>query len=130
MLFRSVEAILVVDPETDLYGPNVIRASLGTIFCVSVVETTTHEAIEWLQGKRLSIIAATPDGPTVYTDVDLRKPIAFVFGSEAEGLSAVWRNVDIIQASVPMRGRADSLNVATTAALFFYEALRQRNAVE
>jgi TrmH family RNA methyltransferase len=60
----------------------------------------------------------------------LRKPVAFVFGSEAEGLSAAWRRVDMIQASVPMRGKSDSLNVATSAALFFYEAIRQRGAVE
>ncbi len=122
----GVEAILVVDPGTDLYGPNVIRASLGTIFCVPVVETSSTEAIEWLQERNLSIITATPEGAAVYTTVDLRRPVAFVFGSESKGLSAAWRKLHVIQASVPMRGRADSLNVATTAALFFYEALRQR----
>lgn len=126
----GVEAILVIDSGTDLFGPNVIRASLGTIFCVPVVETGTVEAIEWLQKKNLSIITATPEGATIYTALDLRRPVAFVFGSEAQGLSAAWRTLEVIQASVPMRGRADSLNVATTAALFFYEALRQRGRAQ
>lgn len=126
----GVEAILVVDPGMDLYGPNVIRASLGTIFAVPVVETRSAEAIQWLQERDLSIITATPEGATIYTAVDLRRPVAFVFGSEAQGLSAAWRTLKVIQASVPMRGRADSLNVATTAALFFYEALRQRGRTQ
>lgn len=122
----GVEAVIVVDPETDLYGPNVIRASLGTIFCVPVVEADAGTAIEWLQKHKLAIVTATPDGGTVYTEVDFRGPVAMVFGSEAGGLSGVWRTLDVTRASVPMRGQADSLNVATTAALFFYEALRQR----
>ena len=126
----GVEAILVVDPDTDLYGPNVIRASIGTIFCLPVVEAEVTAAMAWIQEQKLAMIAATPDGATAYTNVDFSGPVAIVFGSEAEGLSAAWRNLDPTRASVPMRGRADSLNVATTAALFFYEALRQRNMVE
>lgn len=122
----GIEAVIVVDPDTDLYGPNVIRASLGTIFCVPVVEAEKETAIEWLHKNKLAIVTATPEGGTVYTGVDFRGPVAMVFGSEAEGLTPTWRKVNVTQASVPMRGRADSLNVATTAALFFYEALRQR----
>lgn len=122
----GVEAVIVIAPETDLYGPNVIRASLGTIFCVPVVEAETNTVIEWLQKNKLAIVTATPEGGIDYTDVDFRGPVAMVFGSEAGGLSPTWRKINVTQASVPMRGRADSLNVATTAALFFYEALRQR----
>ena len=126
----GVEVILVVDPDTDLYGPNVIRASVGTIFCMQVVEAKLGDAMAWMQENKLTIVAATPDERTVYTDVNFLGPVAMIFGSEAEGLSAAWRTLDLTRASVPMRGRTDSLNVATTAALFFYEALRQRNMVE
>ncbi|HKQ46565.1 MAG TPA: RNA methyltransferase [Phycisphaerae bacterium] len=126
----GVEAILVIDPETDLYGPNVIRASLGTIFCLPVVEAEVDAAIAWIKKRNLAMIAATPEGAAVYTDVDFRGPVALVFGSEAKGLSTTWRKPNVTLATVPMRGRADSLNVATTAALFFYEALRQRGAVQ
>jgi TrmH family RNA methyltransferase len=124
----GVGAVVVADSRTDLYGPNVIRSSLGTIFCVPVAEASTAETIAWLRGRGASIVAASPAGDMAYTDVDMTGPVALVFGSEARGLSDHWRQADIIQASVPMHGRADSLNTSATAALFFFEALRQRSA--
>lgn len=122
----GVDAVVAVDPATDVYGPNAIRASLGTVFCVPLVEAAAEQAIEWLRSRGLRIVAASPAGGAIYTEVDLTGPVAIVLGSEARGLSEAWNRPEVIHAAVPMRGRADSLNVSITAALFFYEALRQR----
>ena len=122
----GVEAVLVADSVIDVYGPNVIRASIGTIFSVPVIELTAAAAIEWLQSRGIQLVAASPEAETPYTHVDYRKPTAVVFGAEDRGLGDAWRRAGVMAAKVPMRGIADSLNVATTAALFFYEAVRQR----
>jgi TrmH family RNA methyltransferase len=119
-------AVMLVDARTDLYNPNTIRASLGTVFRNNVLETTAAEALEWLRTKNLPIIAARPDAETIYTDVDLRGGAAIVLGSEAEGLTGAWRGAQVTAVRLPMHGLADSLNVSTTAAVLFYEALRQR----
>ncbi len=122
----GVDALLVVDPATDIYGPNVIRASLGTAFTVPLVEVSADDAMDWLVNLKLAIVAAAPATTTLYTEVDFTGPTAVVFGSEAEGLTPAWDRPGVVRASVPMLGRADSLNISATAALFFYEALRQR----
>jgi TrmH family RNA methyltransferase len=123
----GVDAVIVADGRTDLYNPNTIRASLGTVFRANVCETTSVEAIKWLRHEELQIVAARPDAQTVYTQIDLRGGVAVVLGSEAEGLSDNWRDADVTAVHLPMRGMADSLNVSTTAAVLFYEALRQRS---
>jgi len=122
----GVSALIAADARTDLYNPNAIRASLGTIFTVPVCSTTTDETLAWLRRQNLRIIAARVDGSVPYTDVDYRGGTAFVLGSEAEGLSAAWQGDDVTAVSLPMHGTADSLNVSVTAAVLFYEALRQR----
>lgn len=122
----GIEAVLVVDPGTDIYGPNVIRASLGAAFFVPLVELSAEDAITWLKGQNFRIVCASPDAEGTYTEVNFLGRVAMVFGSEAEGLTRRWQRVDLVQARVPMLGKADSLNVGTTAALFFYEARRQR----
>lgn len=122
----GVEAVLVADSMIDIYGPNVIRASIGTIFSIPVIELSADATLAYLRKTGLQIVSASPEGPTPHTDLDYRRPTAFVFGSEDQGLSNAWAAADILTAKVPMRGIADSLNVATTAALFFYEAVRQR----
>lgn len=124
----GVDAVIAADPATDIYGPNAIRASLGTVFSVPMVEATAEQAALWLKQRGLSSIAASPEGGHVYTEVDMTGPTAVVLGSEAHGLTEAWDHAGVIRATVPMRGRADSLNVSITAALFFYEALRQRSA--
>ena len=124
----GIEALLAVDPATDVYGANVIRASLGTVFRVPLVEIPAAEAVSWLRERGLRMVAADPAADRIYTDVDLTVPAALVFGSETAGLTSAWRRPEVISACVPMRGLADSLNVSITAALFFYEALRQRSA--
>jgi TrmH family RNA methyltransferase len=122
----GVDAVIAADPAADIYGPNAIRASLGTVFTVPLVEAPAEETSLWLDRRGLSIVAACPAGGQVYTEVDMTGPTAVVLGSEAHGLTTAWQQPCIVQAVVPMRGRADSLNLSITAALFFYEALRQR----
>jgi TrmH family RNA methyltransferase len=122
----GVSALIVADPRTDLFNPNTIRASLGTIFTVPVCCAPASEVRDWLVEHRLGIFAARVDAKTLYTDADFKRPAAIVLGSEAEGLSSIWSGPNVTPLRLPMRGRSDSLNVSATAAVLFYEALRQR----
>jgi len=122
----GLSALLVADPRTDLYNPNTIRASLGTVFTLPVGTAASDEALDWLRSKRLAIYAARVDGARPYTEVDFRPPSALVLGSEAEGLTPRWAGPEIIEIRLPMLGKADSLNVAAAATVLFYEAMRQR----
>jgi TrmH family RNA methyltransferase len=123
----GVDAVIVADGRTDLYNPNTIRASLGTVFRANVCEATSAETIDWLQSKNLAIVAARPDAQTLYTATNMRSGVAIVLGSESAGLSDRWKAASITPVRLPMHGLADSLNVSSTAAVLFYEALRQRN---
>jgi TrmH family RNA methyltransferase len=122
----GVSALLVADPRTDLFNPNTIRASLGTVFALPAAAAPADEILAWLRAKRLAIYAARVDGAVPYTQAEFRGPAAIVLGAEAEGLSARWRGEDIQAVRLPMLGVADSLNVSAAAAVLFYEALRQR----
>ncbi len=122
----GVAAVIHADGGTDLYNPNTIRASLGTIFRLPVCESTGAQAREWLRARGTRIYVARVNGSIPYTDVDYAGPIALVLGSEAQGLSSVWSGVDVTAISIPMLGSADSLNVSAAAAILFYEAQRQR----
>jgi TrmH family RNA methyltransferase len=123
----GLSALVVADPRTDLYNPNTIRASLGTVFSLPVATATATETIDWLARQGLTIYAARVDGSIPYTQADFRRPSAIVLGSEAEGLSPAWSGPAVTAIRLPMLGRADSLNVSATAAVLFYEALRQRS---
>lgn len=122
----GVSAIVVADPATDVYNPNAIRASLGTIFSVAVGTTTAEEALVWLRTHSLAIYAARVSTGVACWDAPLSRGCAIVLGSESRGLSATWEAEDVRPIQLPMLGRADSLNVSVTAAVLFYEALRQR----
>jgi TrmH family RNA methyltransferase len=122
----GVDAVVVADGRTDLFNPNTIRASLGTVFRANVCEATTAETIEWLRDQSVPIIAAHLDAERVYTAADMSKGAAIVLGSEAAGLSDAWTGANVTPVRLPMHGVADSLNVSTAAAVLFYEALRQR----
>jgi TrmH family RNA methyltransferase len=122
----SVAAVIVAEPRTDLYNPNCIRASLGTVFTKPVCTATTSDTLDWLRRRGLAIFAARPDAKTLYTEVDLAAKAAVVVGSEAAGLSDAWRGADVAAIKLPMHGTADSLNVSAACAVLFYEALRQR----
>jgi TrmH family RNA methyltransferase len=122
----GIDAVIVADGRTDLFNPNAIRASLGTVFRSGVAEASAAEAINWLRSRQLKIFAGRPDASLLYTAADFRGSVAIALGSEADGLSAAWQGADITPVRLPMHGIADSLNVSTTAAVLFYEALRQR----
>lgn len=111
---------------TDAYNPNVIRASVGTIFRVPLATASADETLAALRGHGLRMLAARVDGATLYTDADLHGRVAIVLGSEADGLSAAWDQPDVHGIRLPMHGIADSLNVSVTAAVLLYEARRQR----
>jgi RNA methyltransferase, TrmH family len=124
----GLSALVAADLRTDLHNPNAIRASLGTIFTLPVAAASTAETLAWLTSNNLAVYAARVDGSVPYTDADFRRPAAIVLGSEADGLSSAWTGPQVTAIRLPMRGSADSLNVAATAAVLFYEALRQRTA--
>jgi len=124
----GVTAVVVADGGTDLYNPNIIRASLGAIFTVPVCPVTSVDVLAWLRGHRLQIFAARVAGAVNYATVSYRQSCALVLGSEALGLSNVWQGDGITAIGLPMLGRVDSLNVSTTAAVLCYEALRQRRS--
>jgi TrmH family RNA methyltransferase len=122
----GVSGVIVADGGTDLYNPNVIRASLGAIFTVPTFSTTSGVALNWLRKEKFRIFAARVDGSMEYTEVDFSGRTAIALGSEAHGLSSAWQAAEINPIRVPLVGSVDSLNLSVTAAVLFYEALRQR----
>jgi len=122
----GVSAVIAAGGGTDLYNPNVIRASLGTVFTLPVRTAAPDEQLDWLREHRLDVFTARVDAPRLYTDVSFAGPTAIVLGSEMAGLSNVWNASSVTPIRLPMRGAADSLNIAAAAAVLFYEALRQR----
>lgn len=122
----GVDGLILCAGGTDLHNPNVIRASLGTRFTVPVAEAPTTEVIIWLKERGIRAVAATPGAATRYTSADLTGSVAVVTGSEADGLSAAWLAAADATVTIPMRGVADSLNLATSTALLLYEVVRQR----
>lgn len=124
----GVSALIAADPQTDLYNPNAVRASLGTIFSMPVAAATTADTMHWLRHHGLRIFAARVDGSIPYTEADFRGPSAIVLGSEAQGLTGAWSGREATAIRLPMRGVADSLNVSAAAAVLFYEAIRQRSS--
>lgn len=123
----GADAVIVCDKVTDIFNPNVVRASVGTLFTRPVIETSSRELIEWLKERAISIVSATPSAEKVYTDIDLSGPIALVVGAEQYGLKKDWLEAADVLVKIPMRGEADSLNVAMATTILLYEAARQRN---
>ena len=124
----GVDALVAADPRTDLFNPNAIRASLGTIFAVPLAAGPSHEVRAWLVELGLRIVVARVDADRAYTEVDLTGPLAIVLGSEAAGLGPTpgpGRTSSAVR--LPMRGVADSLNVSAAGAVLLYEARRQRD---
>ncbi len=126
----GIDGVLVCSdteqPTTDVHNPNVIRASLGTLFSVPVVVTDTESAVTWLHDNGVRIVAARPGASRVYSACDMTGPTAVALGSEAHGLSERLLQAADISVTIPMYGMADSLNLATSTALMLYEVVRQR----
>lgn len=123
----GVNAVIAMDPVTDWGNPNVVRGSKGTVFSVPVASATTEATLEWLASSGIPLMAATPDTDLVHTDVDLTGPVAIAVGTEKEGLTDRVLEAAEMRVRIPMVGRANSLNVATSAAVLLYEAVRQRS---
>lgn len=124
----GVDAVIVCDAVTDMYNPNVVRASIGTLFAVPLVQTTTEEFFAWKGQHGVQVLATTPSATELYTDVDLTGSVAIVVGAEQFGLSEEWFMQADKKVLIPMYGQADSLNVSAAATLVLYEAARQRRA--
>jgi TrmH family RNA methyltransferase len=122
----AVDGVIVCDPQTDLYNPNVIRSSVGTLFTVQTAVCTSSEAMEWLQQNKITSYAAELQAAEFYQDVDFTYPSAIIMGTEAEGLSDFWLQNAEKRIKIPMRGKIDSLNVSVSAAILTFEAMRQR----
>jgi TrmH family RNA methyltransferase len=122
----GADAVIAADPITDWANPNIVRASKGTVFSVPVVAAASRDVLTWTRNRKVRVIAATPDTDTLFTDVDLTGAIAVAVGSEKYGLSQAFLTEADERVKIPMFGRANSLNVATSAAIILYEALRQR----
>ena len=122
------DAVIVCDPLTDLWNPNLIRASLGGIFTVPTVAATSEETIAWLKAHGIRILTAQLQDSSWYYDVDMTVGTALVMGTESTGLTDIWRRAADAHIRIPMLGRLDSLNVSVSAAILLFEAVRQRNA--
>ncbi|PZU40317.1 MAG: RNA methyltransferase [Arsenicicoccus sp.] len=122
----GVDAVVAADPVTDWGNPNTVRASKGTVFSVPVAAASTEATLAWLEGHGIPLVAATPDTARVHTDVDYRGPVAIAVGTESTGLTEAILERAAHRVRIPMAGRVNSLNVATSAAIIVYEAVRQR----
>lgn len=122
----GVDAVIVCDPVTDIFNPNVVRSSTGVLFSVPVVIEQSEPVRKWLEGKKIRAVATTPGATALYTDTNLRGPLAIVMGSEQYGLSEYWLKQSDAQVRIPMAGQADSLNVAMATIITLFEAVRQR----
>jgi RNA methyltransferase, TrmH family len=122
----NLDAVIICDPNTDFYNPNVIRSSLGCVFTQQVASATSAEAILWLRENNLKIFCTSLQASRPYHQVDFTTPCAIVMGTEATGLSSTWTDASDANIIIPMQGSIDSMNVSTAAAVVIFEAKRQR----
>ena len=122
----GANAVIICDPLTDLYNPNLIRASIGAVFTVPVVCCSSEEAIAFLKARGIRILTAQLQDSSPYYNVDMTCGTALVMGTEATGLTPIWRAAADAHILIPMLGQLDSLNVSVSAAILLYEAVRQR----
>ena len=122
----GVDALIVADATTDLFHPEIVRGSVGTLFKLPVGVATSREAIAWLRARNLRVVVATPDADDDCWSADLTGPTAIVVGNERYGVTSAWLDAAEEAVRVPMPGPADSLNVAVAAGVVLFEAARQR----
>lgn len=122
----GVDAVIIADQRTDLYNPNAIRASIGTIFSVPLFSCSSEECIEWLKENDIKIFCTYLKASIDYLEADFTKGSAIVMGTEATGISDIWVKAADQNLIIPMNGIADSLNVSVTTAIVVFEAIRQR----
>jgi len=123
----NVDAVIISEPLTDIYNPNVIRSSIGCVFTNRVIACSSDEAISWLKENKIKTYAASLTATENYHQKNYNGPTAIVMGTEAFGLTEKWLKNTDEQIIIPMRGAIDSLNVSTSTAILVFEAMRQRN---
>ena len=122
----NLDAVIICDPQTDMYNPNAIRSSIGCIFTMPVVTSSSEETIKWLRSKKITSFGTALTAKEFYHQTDFTKPSAIIMGSEAFGLSDLWLEKSDALVKIPMSGKIDSMNVSASAAIVVFEALRQR----
>lgn len=123
----GADAVIVCDPLTDLWNPNLIRSSIGAIFTVPCIACSSAECIEFLKAHGIKILTAQLQDSDLYYDSDMKCGVAIVMGTESTGLTDIWRKAADAHIRIPMLGRLDSLNVSVSAAILLFEAVRQRS---
>jgi TrmH family RNA methyltransferase len=125
----GVDAIVVCDPVTDIFNPNVVRASIGTLFTKPVIVCKKQEILSYLKENNIKIVATTPKSDKVYSEENLKTPLAIIVGSEQYGLSNFWLENADVKLKIPMKGDVDSLNVSAATTILLYEVQRQRSCL-
>ena len=123
----NIDAIILADPKTDQYNPNVIRSSVGGVFTKNIVISSSDEVIKFFKKNNIRMYAATLQNSNKYTDEDYTEASAIIVGTEANGLTQIWRDHSSKNINIPMQGEIDSMNVSVAAAIILFEAKRQRN---
>ena len=122
----AVDAVIICDPQTDFYNPNVIRSSVGCVFTNQLAAVTSDEAINWLMRNQIKIFCTSLQASKPYHQIDYTQPCAVVMGTEATGLSETWIKNSDANIIIPMHGKIDSMNVSNATAVVVFEAIRQR----
>lgn len=122
----GADAVIVCDPKTDVFHPNVIRSSVGCVFSKQVAVASGTEALEWIRKNGLIVVTASVQASKYHYHAALNRPVALVFGTEADGLSDFWNANSDVAVKIPMLGKNDSLNVSVSVAVMCYEVLRSR----
>ncbi len=122
----GADAVIICDPLTDIYNPNLIRSSIGAVFSRQIATASSRDTIKWLKDNKISIYTAQLQDSEWYYSTDMSGGTAIVMGTESTGLTDVWRQAADAHIKIPMLGQLDSLNVSVSAAILLYEAVRQR----
>ena len=122
----NIDAVIIVNPLTDFYNPNIIRSSVGGVFTVPLATGSTKEVIAYLKRNNISIYSAILQESVPYDTIDYRTPSALVIGTESTGLTEEWRNDSTAKIRIPMEGKLDSMNLSVAAGILIFEAKRQR----
>ena len=123
----NIDAIILADPKTDQYNPNVIRSSVGGVFTKNIVISSSEEIIAFFKKNNIKMYAATLQNSNLYTNQNYTEASAIIVGTEANGLTQIWRDHSTKNINIPMQGEIDSMNVSVAAAVILFEAKRQRN---
>lgn len=122
----NIDAVIIANPKTDLYNPNIVRSSVGCLFTNQIASDTTENVIQFLKDKKIAIFGATLQNSNFYHTQDYTTASALVVGTEATGLTQAWRDNATQNIIIPMQGEIDSMNVSVASAILLFEAKRQR----